>query len=1708
MKRFLSLLLLPAALFAAEVSTDDAARAAKAWVDRGYAMGRLPAGREVAHVKEIEDAETGARLLLASFEGGGWVLLSADDLVDPVIAFAEEGDGFDVDDENPFWTLLRGDIAAREAAAGVVRDGEPAPTAGEGEGGGATEPTAAQRKWASLLDDAPAPTALSTISDVRVEPFVTTHWGQSSGYSNYYTPIVNGSRSVCGCVATALSQIMRYYRFPTAAVTPQTKWCETNGVSFQATMFGGTYDWANMPETFSSWSGTETEKQAVGKLVYDCCVSVGMNWKGSSASASTSDIDDALRDTFGYANASWASFSFEEGAAETTWEKFRSVVIPNCDARAPAAVAVSRVANGNRYGHAILFTGYGYSDGSLAVRCNFGWTGSGDGVWYLPPLLDASNVYTKIEGLVHNVFPTKTGYIASGRVLDMNGEAVADATVALSDGQTATTDAKGIYAFVAAKGDYTATASKGGVSASRSLSGLGTTSTTSVGNLYDQDIRFTQPLVPSPTVTVGDASNVSFTSATVNYNVTSLGDGATKLVSVTLAYSTSSDFSGALTATKTNQGTGAGTFALTGLSDNTKYYVRVRAENDLGGWSTATGSFTTSAYTAPTVSAPSANVSAGLPLPVTATLSSLGAGSTWVDLVAQASTSPSFAVIEASDTVRATSTGSKSFSLAGLGAGATYYVRVVATGSNGKAATSSAITAKPVDLAAPAGSFTLGTPTRVSIPVTWSMTSLGSGNSSATVHLDYGTSDALGSTLTIGTFNATKSNQSATLSGLEPNTEYHVRLRLVGGGKTFATDPATATTLPVGDPAVAVSVVQRLQRGATLRIAVADIGDAARSATVYVDYGTTTSYGTTKTAGAVSEAGTLDYQITELESETDYCVRVRVVNNGGKTGSATATFKTLEPNDPAFTLDVSESYRSAYFDATVTRIGEGAASAAGYVRWGSSSALSPELGRAPFGKVSSVPATVRASAAGLTAGTTYYYEAVITNNVTGRKALTGSFTTPTAGDLPIGTGYYEPGLIMGYWEGSQWQYNEVKATDAFSYGYTNATTSATLARGAITAYMPFDGSVVNELDGASYTTKNGTTHGDRIWTYDGEMWMESDKLYNFASDYYKFQVLAIDGKTVLEESGDGTGQATPKITQNYKPDKTGWHTIHVFEKTDGHGGGACGNPYNRGQSYSGTGSPFYAISYGLAWNTNGTTSVTTSNTDAWQKLLDSGNRHLFRAKGKQPPMAFLSETPTFGSATMWVPVSIDTAYDNLSLTVYASRSPDGWYFEDRWEKKVVVGSTGAAGAKTMIAEFSGIDASVDWYVSVRLSDGANYDYWSDPVKFTPPDDSAPELGTIAVAATTTSVTLSVPVTVLGKGAASVSVAATLGGATKTATVSAAGGTATLAFDGLAPDSDYSWSVVATGVPTGKTAVASGTARTETLSAVGWFDVKWADDGYGTGTAWWNEAAQRTSGGTWTIPAGDASSLSGSALALALPEGGVLRFTARTPSASKATVTVEGSFAPVLAAAPPDAGNAIAGLCFASGGYRAWNGTQWVALSGAVPAAASTAWMATFDWSQAKPRVRYTIGGTVLTASGSEWIPLATSQSYVTGVGYAGGGSVGDFKASYTGGGYVAPVLSTLEDGGHVPLAFGKDDSNNPTFEITVRNAAKDAWYTVYASDTVDGTYAAVTSVQATADGLKTLSIPAPSSKPARFVRIGVSDDPVPDGTELRTALLP
>ena len=521
------LLLLPALAFATEVSPDNAARAAAAWADRGYAMGKLPTGRTVAAVDEIEDPATGARLLVAKFEGGGYVVLSADDLVDPVLAFSETGDGIDLDDRNPFWALLRGDIAAREAAAGIVR-GEAAQATKRGQAKraaatGDAEPTAAQRKWAALLAEGETNAESShrrsmqgvpSISEVRVEPFIQSQWSQSSWNNtdvgdpcyNYYTP----NNYVCGCVATAIAQIMRYWRFPTGSVTTNTYPCAVSGISVYKTMMGGVYAWDNMPLVPAN-GVTEAQRQEIGKLCYDVGVTLEMNWTAEYSSSSLYSGVACLPIDFGYANAKAVHYG---SGQNYNLAHFMQGVVPNLDARCPVGVSVTGDA-----GHSIVADGYGYSDGDFYIHLNMGWAGIDD-AWYNPPNIGTSHyAFNVIDGFLFNVFPTNTGSIASGRVLDASGMPVAGATVTLTSGSTTVdtvmTDGNGIYAFIAAPGNYLATAEKNGVSVAISVVIGETTGTRidtqagqrgryysgaeTIGNSYTNDIALTgMAATPAP----------------------------------------------------------------------------------------------------------------------------------------------------------------------------------------------------------------------------------------------------------------------------------------------------------------------------------------------------------------------------------------------------------------------------------------------------------------------------------------------------------------------------------------------------------------------------------------------------------------------------------------------------------------------------------------------------------------------------------------------------------------------------------------------------------------------------------------------------------------------------------------------------------------------------------------------------------------------------------------------------------------------------------------------------------------------------------------------------------------------------------------------------------------------------------------------------------------------------------------------------------
>ena len=498
---------------ASEVTAEQAQAAVDEWLRYDPALG-CALGRAAESARTCT-ATNGAAFHVVKLAGGGFVVTSADTRLEPVIAFSD-GDDLVESDANPLWILLKKDLALRAGASVAAK--------GTGKASGSIDVGVGnEAKWSRLLGGGSRPVAKayqgqSSVSDLRVAPLVQSKWNQDDvggGHCyNYYTP----NNYVCGCVATAGAQIMRYFQWPRSTVNIAkftNPYCKVNGVAQTLTTQGGTCDWSLMPLVPNS-SITEAQRQAIGKLTSDLGICVGMAYAETGSSVGGYMLAEAFTNRFGYAGALALQWSGDKSGTDD----LNHALMSNLDAGLPVEVGIG--IDGAKIGHSIVGDGYGYSDGTLYYHFNMGWSGQGN-AWYAPPALGNFNgAYNVVDGVVCNVFTNsadKGGVICSGRVLDATGSPIEGAIVsAKKSGRvvgSATTNAKGIYAFVFTglsswrSTSYTLTATSGGSSATKSVSlkaNVGTriiTSGSSFGSYY------------SGTPTVGNRSGQDITIAGV-----------------------------------------------------------------------------------------------------------------------------------------------------------------------------------------------------------------------------------------------------------------------------------------------------------------------------------------------------------------------------------------------------------------------------------------------------------------------------------------------------------------------------------------------------------------------------------------------------------------------------------------------------------------------------------------------------------------------------------------------------------------------------------------------------------------------------------------------------------------------------------------------------------------------------------------------------------------------------------------------------------------------------------------------------------------------------------------------------------------------------------------------------------------------------------------------------------------------------------------
>ncbi len=127
-------------------------------------------------------------------------------------------------------------------------------------------------------------------------------WSQNAPFNNLCPKYEGENRSVTGCAATAMAQIMRYWKWPPTLQNdiPGYKW---RGLQLETIPKGFVYDWENMLDTIYRYGQyTDAQATAVAALMLHTGISIGSMYTADGTAALENNVPDALTTYFGYDN--------------------------------------------------------------------------------------------------------------------------------------------------------------------------------------------------------------------------------------------------------------------------------------------------------------------------------------------------------------------------------------------------------------------------------------------------------------------------------------------------------------------------------------------------------------------------------------------------------------------------------------------------------------------------------------------------------------------------------------------------------------------------------------------------------------------------------------------------------------------------------------------------------------------------------------------------------------------------------------------------------------------------------------------------------------------------------------------------------------------------------------------------------------------------------------------------------------------------------------------------------------------------------------------------------------------------------------------------------------------------------------------------------------------------------------------------------------
>lgn len=295
-------------------------------------------------VKSVS-GEVPAYYVFPNGEGKGFTVVSGDDRLPEVVGYSDKG----TYDEENLPSNYVGFMKAYEEMVGQLDNGDSRASVSIAEAKALRSSGYQQPTIAPLLG--------------------SIQWNQMTPYNNMCPMYNSTDRSVTGCVATAMAQVMMYYQYPKTLQADIPAYVSySNRLSIPQINKGETYDWDNMLPKYISYDPvnyTDAQATAIAKLMYHCGAACKMDYGSSSVANVTPAI---LSTYFGYDSDLMQDLNRDV----FTLAEWSQIMDKELSAKRPILYS-GQSSDG---GHEFVCDG---TDGNGLYHINWGWGGYQDG---------------------------------------------------------------------------------------------------------------------------------------------------------------------------------------------------------------------------------------------------------------------------------------------------------------------------------------------------------------------------------------------------------------------------------------------------------------------------------------------------------------------------------------------------------------------------------------------------------------------------------------------------------------------------------------------------------------------------------------------------------------------------------------------------------------------------------------------------------------------------------------------------------------------------------------------------------------------------------------------------------------------------------------------------------------------------------------------------------------------------------------------------------------------------------------------------------------------------------------------------------------------------------------------------------------------------------------------------------------------------------